>query len=287
MTKVLREPLLHFLLLGAAIFGIYQLVSDAGQPAEEIVITEDHIDALILEFKGVWQRPPTAREIDDLVQAHIREEVMYREALAMGLDRGDAIIRQRLQQKLEFLTEDIANLAEPGEAELEAFLNTNQERFREQTRFSFEQVYFNVSERGSSAAADAESRLAELRQSDTRGPGQDSNSNINPALLGDELLLSQFSEAYEREIMRAMGSRFLEGLESLPVGSWQGPIESGFGLHLVKLSERVEGIVPPLDEIRDLVLQDWLSAQREEANEAFYAGLRERYIVTLPQPAAN
>ena len=287
MTKVLREPLLHFLLLGAAIFGIYQLVSDAGQPAEEIVITEDHIDALILEFEGVWQRPPTAREIDDLVQAHIREEVMYREALAMGLDRGDAIIRQRLQQKLEFLTEDIANLAEPGEAELEAFLNTNQERFREQTRFSFEQVYFNVSERGSSAAADAESRLAELRQSDTTGPGQDSNSNSNPALLGDELLLSQFSEAYEREIMRAMGSRFLEGLESLPVGSWQGPIESGFGLHLVKLSERVEGIVPPLDEIRDLVLQDWLSAQREEANEAFYAGLRERYIVTFPQPAEN
>ena len=287
MTKVLREPLLHFLLLGAAIFGIYQLVSDAGQPAEEIVITEDHIDALILEFEGVWQRPPTAREIDDLVQAHIREEVMYREALAMGLDRGDAIIRQRLQQKLEFLTEDIANLAEPGEAELEAFLNTNQERFREQTRFSFEQVYFNVSERGSSAAADAESRLAELRQSDTTGPGQDSNSNSNPALLGDELLLSQFSEAYEREIMRAMGSRFLEGLESLPVGSWQGPIESGFGLHLVKLSERVEGIVPPLDEIRDLVLQDWLSAQREEANEAFYVGLRERYIVTFPQPAEN
>ena len=145
---------MYFLLLGAAMFGTYQLVSDAGfsgnQPLEEIVITEGHIDALILGFERVWQRPPTAQELDGLLQAHIREEVMYREALAMGLDRDDTIIRQRLQQKLAFLTEDIASLAEPTEGELEAFLATNQERFREQTRFSFEQVYFNASQRGRS-----------------------------------------------------------------------------------------------------------------------------------------
>ena len=291
MTKILREPLLYFLLLGAAMFGTYQLVSDAGfsgnQPLEEIVITEGHIDALILGFESVWQRPPTEQELDGLVQAHIREEVMYREALAMGLDRDDTIIRRRLQQKLAFLTEDIASLAEPTEAELEAFLATNQERFREQTRFSFEQVYFNVGKRGSSAEADAELQLTELRKPNTTGPGEDSNSSIDTTLLGDKLLLSQFNNAYEREILRAMGSQFLGGLQSLPVGSWQGPIESGFGLHLVKLSERIEGIVPPLDDIRDLVSRDWMSAKREETNEAFYTALRERYIVTLAEPTAS
>ncbi len=291
MTKLLREPLLHFLLLGAAMFGAYQLVSDArfsgNQPLEEIVITEGHIDALILEFESVWQRPPTEQELDGLVQAHIREEVMYREALAMSLDRDDTIIRRRLQQKLAFLTEDIASLEEPTEAELEAFLATNQERFREQTRFSFEQVYFNVSERGPSAGADAELLLAELRTPSATGPGEDSDSSVDTALLGDQLLLSQFNEAYEREVLRAMGSQFLEGLQSLPVGSWQGPIESGFGLHLVKLSERIEGIVPPLGDIRDLVSRDWISAKREQTNEASYAALRERYVVTLAEPTAS
>ena len=291
MRTILREPLLYFLLLGAAMFGTYQLVSDAGfsgnQPLEEIVVTEGHIDALILGFERVWQRPPTEQERDGLVQAHIREEIMYREALAMGLDRDDPIIRQRLQQKLAFLTEDIASLAEPTEVELETFLATNTERFREQTRFSFEQVYFNVSERGSSAEADAELRLTELRKPNTTEPGENSNSSIDTALLGDPLLLSQFNKAYEREILRAMGSQFLQGLQSLPVGSWQGPIESSFGLHLVKLSERIEGIVPPLDDIRDLVSLDWMSAKREETNEASYTALRERYIVTLAEPTAS
>ncbi len=291
MRNILREPLLYFLLLGAAMFGTYQLVSDAGfsgnQPLEEIVITEGHIDALIVGFERDWQRPPTEQELDGLLQAHIRGEVMYREALAMGLDRDDPIIRQRLQQKLAFLTEDVARLGEPTEAELEAFLATHQERFREQTRFSFEQVYFNVSERGSSAEADADFLLAELRQPDTTGPGDDSNASIDTALLGDRLLLSQFNKAYERQILRAMGSQFLAGLQSLPVGSWQGPIESDFGLHLVKLTERVEGIVPPLDDIRDLVSRDWTSAKREETNEASYSALRERYIVTLAEPTAS
>ncbi len=291
MRTLLREPLLHFLLLGVAIFVTYQLLSDAGssgnRPLEEIVVTRGRIDALTLEFERVWQRPPTEQELDGLLQAHIREEVMYREALAIGLDRDDPIIRRRLQQKLAFLTEDVANLAEPTEAELEAFLATNQDRFREETRFSFEQIYFNVSERGRRAEADAELLLAELRTPKTPSPGEDSSSSIDTAPLGDPLLLSQFNEAYEREIVRAMGSQFLGGLQSLPVGSWQGPIESGFGLHLVKLSERIEGTAPPLDDIRDLVSRDWMAAKREETNDASYAALRERYVVTIAEPTAS
>ena len=291
VTRFLREPLLHFLLLGAAMFGTYQLVSDSGfsgnQPLEEIVITEGRIETLILGFKRIRQRTPTEEELDGLIQAHIREEVMYREALAMGLDRDDTIIRRRLQQKLVFLTEDMTGLADPTEAELETFLVENQEQFRKETRFSFEQVYFNVSERGSSAKTDAALLLAELRKSTPRKPGEGSTPGIDTALLGDKLLLSQFSKAYGREILRVMGSQFLAGLQSLPVGSWHGPIESEFGLHLVKLSERIEGVVPPLEDIRDHVSYEWTSAKREETNEASYSALRERYIVTFAEPAAS
>ena len=291
MTKILREPLLYFLLLGVAMFGAYRFISDAGfngaEQRVEIVITEGQVDALILGFERVWQRLPSQSELDGLIAGHVREEVMYREALAMGLDRDDAIIRRRLQQKLEFITEDITNLVEPTEAELQDFLTSNQDLFREQSRFSFEQVYFNVSERGASAKADAELQLAELREHDTEAPGED--STIDAAELGDRLLLSQsrFINADEREILRAMGSQFLEGLQSSQVGSWQGPIESGFGLHLVKISEKIDGMVPALAEIRDLVSREWMSVKRVETNEAFYAVLLERYIVTLAEPIAS
>lgn len=264
-------------------------VSDAVFPSteqlEEIVITEGQVDALILGFEKVWQRLPTQQELDGLLQGHIREEVMYREALLMGLDRDDAIIRRRLQQKLEFLTDDIASLDEPSEEELQTFLSENPELFREQVRFSFEHIYFNVSERGASAMTDAESTLVDLRQVHSTVSGENSTTVVDPTRLGDQLLMSEtrFLNTDEREIRRALGSQFLGGLKALPVGSWQGPIESGFGLHLLKISERIEGDLPSLTEIRNVVEREWASLKRTETNEAFYAAMRARYIVTLAE----
>ena len=292
MTKILREPLLYFLLLGALMFGAYQLVSDYGffgnEQLEEIVITQGQVDTMSLGFEKVWQRQPTQQELDGLVEAHIREEVMYREALAMGLDRDDTIIRRRLQQKLQFLTEDIAGLVEPTEAEREAYLAANPDLFREQSRFSFEHIYFNVSKRGASAENDALLLLDQLRQRDITSSHQDSASAIDTTYLGDQLRLSQsrFGNVEAREVRRVMGSQFLANLQALPSGSWQGPVESGYGLHLVFISEQIEGVVPAFAKIRDAVSREWMSAKREETNEAFYTAMRTRYTVTLVKPIA-
>ncbi|MCH7817108.1 MAG: peptidyl-prolyl cis-trans isomerase [Proteobacteria bacterium] len=285
-----REPLLYFLLLGAAMFVTYHWVSDAVFPGteqlEEIVIPEGQVGALILGFEKVWQRLPTQQEQDGLLQGYIREEVMYREALVMGLDRDDAIIRRRLQQKLEFLTDDIASLDEPTEEELQTFLTENLELFREQARFSFEHIYFNVSERGASAMTDAKSTLIDLQQLNGSDGGERPIATADPSRLGDQLLMleTRFHQANELEIRRALGSQFFDQLQSLSTGSWQGPLESGFGLHLVYVSSHIEGYPPQLADVLNAVTREWTSRKRTETNEAFYAAMRNRYIVTVAEP---
>ncbi len=282
---VAREPLLYFLLLGAAMFGSYQFVSDrsisGSEQLQEIVVSEGQIDVLILGFEKVWQRLPTPRELEGLVQAHIREEIMYREALAMGLDRNDSIIRRRLQQKLEFISEDIASLVTPEEEDLESFLAANPDRFRQQSTFSFRQIYFNTRERGGQSQIDAELLLNQL-----------TNHSIDKDMIAqasDRLRMIQdsFQNAQEREIQRELGTEFVQGLKSLPTGSWQGPIESGFGLHLVYIESYQPGVVPPLNEIRNAVVSEWNLQKREETNEAFYTALRENYIITVETDEAS
>lgn len=279
MKSLIREPLLHFLLLGAVIFGAYALVSDyssgGDQQLQQIVVSEGQIDALITGFEKVWQRLPSQAELEGLVQSHIREEIMYREALAMGLDRNDSIIRRRLQQKLEFITDDIASIAQAEDADLEAFLAANPDRFRQESRFSFRQIYINTSDRGASALTDAQDLLQRLQN--------ESDDVESLANAGDRLLMIQpyFENAYEREIRRDLGTGFLEELKLLPAQSWQGPVESGYGLHLVFIDTKEEGRVPLLADIRPAVETEWNLQQRTKANEAFYTALRQGYQVTI------
>lgn len=166
MSKLLKDPLFHFLLLGIGFFVLFEWVGgEAGteiNQTEEIVVTEGRIRSLSENFAKVWQRPPSEQELDGLIQDHIREEVLYREALAMGLDRDDTIVRRRMRQKIEFLSEDVANLREPSDEELRTFLESQPERFRSEARFTFRQVYLNAKKRGESAEADAIALLAEL-----------------------------------------------------------------------------------------------------------------------------
>ena len=271
----LKDPLFHFLLLGVAFFVLFEWVAGDARTeidrAGEIVVTEGRIRALSQNFSQVWQRAPSEQELDGLIQDHIREEILYREALAMGLDRDDTIVRRRMRQKIEFLSEDIARLDEPSDEDLEAFLAADPERFREDTRFSFRQVYVSADKHGPSAEAEALSLLAELRERDR-----------DVSELGDRLMIEhRFADASEREVARALGSQFLEALVDCPIGSWQGPIVSGFGLHLVHISERIDGRVPGLVEVREAVVREWFVKERKKANEAFYEMLRERYTVTI------
>ena len=281
MKRIIKEPLLAFLLLGGLIFVVFQQVSDDALPdTAEIVITKGQIKALSIGFEKVWQRSPSDAEMDGLVQNHVREEILYREALAMGLDRGDGIIKRRLRQKMEFLTEDIANLSEPEEQELQSFLAIHEEDYRQPTRYSFRQIYFDAGKRGQAAHKDASVLLKTL-----------SGSETDITELGDRLMIKQqFENETENGIKSALGSEFLNSLQQFPTGSWGGPIRSGFGLHLVYIDQRVEGRSPELDKVRNLVLRDWALQKRKQINEAFYETLRKRYEVkveTLDGSTAN
>ena len=275
MANIAREPLVYFLLLAGVFFAIFEQVSDANFPGssqlEEIVVTGGQLKKLTLRFEKVWQRSPSAEELEGVIQSYIREEVLYREALAMGLDRDDGVVRRRLSQKLEFLFEDLASLDEPEEQELQSFLASHVDDYRLPTRFTFQQIYLNTSKRGMSAQTDAVALLEKLRVQDA-----------DAANLSDSLMIEhQFDDATDREIVRVLGNEFLQSLLDTPIGSWQGPIASGFGLHLVRIDERVEGKPPALREVRNTVLRDWMAAKRKRVNETLYNAMRSRYKVTI------
>ena len=274
MSKILKEPLLYFLLLGGAFFVLYQQVADdasASLNREEIMVTEGHIQTMVLGFEKVWQRSPTAKELDGLIKNYVREEVLYREALAMGLDRDDSIIKRRLRQKIEFLSEDLVALEEPDNETLQKYLDDNAETYRLPSRFSFRQIYLDTSKRGENIQADATTLLTQLRAQDA-----DTDS------LGDSLMIkSHFENEADREIERTLGSQFLQSLRETEVGSWQGPIVSGYGLHIIFISERSEGKIPELSAVRVAVFRDWSAEKRKQVNAELYNTLRQRYKVTI------
>lgn len=277
MKRILHEPLLHFLLLGAAIFAVHRLVSaGAGFDRGRIVITQGEVAALAEGFARTWQRPPTSTELEGLIQDQVREDIYCREAIALGLDKDDSVVRRRLRQKMEFLAEDAA-VAEPSDAELEAYLRSHADAFRVQ-RFSFRHVYLSRERRGANLARDAARLLAELIQ---KGSAADVGD------MGDPFLLDrQFESVAADEVARIFGDGFAAQLGRMPPGQWGGPIESGYGAHLVLVTERTDGRVPALAEVRDAVRRGWLNARRAEANEQLYQKLLKRYVVTIERPQA-
>ena len=275
MLRLFKEPLVHFLLLGAAIFVWFELARDPAitPPQDEIVVTRGQVERLGALFEKTWQRPPTPAERKGLIEEYIREEVYYREALAVGLDRDDTIVRRRMRQKLEFLTQDIADLVEPTEDDLRAYLEVNPDAFRREPTFTFRHVYLD-SDRRESVEEDAGALLAQLR---AKGGGTDTAS------VGDSLLMIEpaFKDAPQRDVQRALGGDFAAKLLELPTGEWTGPITSAFGLHLVFLESRTEGRIARLDEVRGAVARDWGAARRREMREGVYQELRKKYTITV------
>lgn len=279
MKRMIREPLVHFILLGTALFLAYRLVGirTGGSPGE-IVVTPGKIEHLTATFGRVWQRPPTESELDGLIQDYVREEVSVREAMALGLDRDDTVIRRRLRQKLEFVSEDIAARAEPTDEDLRGYLTAHPETFAVESRLTFSQVYLSRERRRDSLAHDAAQLLAGLARA---------NGNIDLSELGDPFLLEQhYTAASVRDIAKDFGGHFAAALDTLPVGQWQGPIESGYGLHLVFVRERTEGRLPAMEEVRDAIRRNWADTQRLDAQETFYRALLQRYTVTIEKPPA-
>jgi hypothetical protein len=276
MPKLLKEPLVHFLALGALIFAGYEAMNQGVETdAGRIVVTQGRIDNLGTAFNRVWQRPPTASELNGLIQEHIREEVLAREAMALGLDNDDTVIRRRLRQKMEFIANDLAVPEEPAEVELEAFLVNHPELFRVEPRFTFRQVYLNDGKHD----VDIPRLLAELNL-----PG----AKIDFRTLGDvTMLYPALTDVTASDITSQFGEGFTRQLEQIPIGRWEGPVTSGYGLHLVFIEERTSGSLPKLADVRERVAREWTDARRREGNERFYQELLKRYVVTIEGTSTN
>ncbi len=275
--RLLREPLVHFLALGAALFVIFGILSDSGaKESTQITVSVDHVERLLERWSRTWQRPPTAQELEGLIQDYVREEVLYREALLMGLDQDDTIIRRRLRQKMEFLAEDLSMLPQPADAELEAYLHENRDSFRQDSQSTFRHIYLNRDRRGEAAFQEAERLVGRLNSGQER----------EAVALGDPFPLpGEYDSLPESEVVKLFGGKFASRLMELPVGRWEGPVESGYGLHVVLVSERTEGRMPDLEAIREQVVREWQAARRRQENEEFYRRLREKYEMTVELPS--
>lgn len=274
MKKWLREPLLHFILIGGGLFILYGLQNDGFENNNNrIVINETDIDRLITLWQKKRQRLPTQAELNGMVEQQIREEVMYREALAMGLEHNDPIVRRRLAQKVEFITSDLAEQVEPSEAELNEYLIAHAEIFEVPARVDFIQLYYSVDKRGADTQRDALALLDKLKQSDPK---------IDTSTMGDAFMFGQQHEQLSRyEVSRLFGEDFANQLFALPVGDWQGPVFSGYGLHLVRIENKNEAEQPELAEVSDKVRIEWLAERRSKMDEAIYQSLRQRYEIVI------
>ena len=263
-----REPLLHFLVIGTGLFLVFEW--KGGEGADRVVITRAQIEHLRSSFTSASNRPPTDQELDGLIEEYAREELAVREAQALGLDRDDTVLRQRLRQKLEFVAES-AEPAVPTDAELQAWLTSHADRYREGPRFAFRQVGF----RGSEGGAEAEARRLLARLA---GAGPDAPLDG----LGDlKMLPADVDLAPRGEVERLFGTVFADALPGLPLGRWSGPVPSSFGLHVVLVRQREAEREPVLEDVRGSVQRELLAERKARQLDAMYRELRERYRVVI------
>lgn len=269
--KLLREPLLHFLLLGLLLFVLYNVVSGGrGGADRRIVITDATVLGLVQGFQGTWQRPPTLQELKGLIGDRIREEVLYREGTAMGLDRDDIVIRRRVLQKLDIISEESAGQEAPTDAALQAWLNDHAHRYAQPAVLDFDQVLFDPVRHGARLKSDLDAALAQLR------------AGADPAKIGDRGLLAvRVTASPQDSVARDFGEDFAQALLKLPVGSWQGPVRSGYGAHLVRVNRLLPGRNSTLDEVRGSVERNFESDRRSRAREDYYRRVRQDYKVVI------
>lgn len=278
LRRLLAEPLVQFLIIGAVVFGAWSWLDRSPQEAggQVIEVGPGRIAQLHETFARAWQRPPTPQELTGLIESFVKEEIFYRESIRMGLDRDDTVVRRRMQQKMDFLME-------PGQAELNAtdvelqdHLEENAATFRIPMRIAFRQIYFDTGKRGDAARDDAAVILAALENG---GSGEIPAGAGDPTLLPPAVPLMRIDQ-----IATDFGTDFAKSLGTAATGRWTGPVTSAFGQHLFFIEERTEARDPRLDEVRDIVLREWQSAKRRVLAEQRYQALRANYKVNLILP---
>lgn len=273
-ARLLYEPLLHFLILGAALFVGYSLISRKESKTDEatIVISAGKIEHLAALFTRTWQRPPTQSELDSLIDDYVREEAACREGRAMGLDINDTVIRRRIRQKLDFFAEELVSQTQPTDQQLEDYLRQHAEEFRVSPQVTFQQIYFDPSQHGDELTEKAEKVLEVLR----------SDGSLDAQSLGDRTLLEfRFEDVSARDVASQFGEPFAATLLECVPENWQGPIRSAYGMHLVYVDKVQLGEVPELESVRVAVHREWEHERRRRLVEEYYQGLLSKYDVVI------
>jgi len=269
--RLIREPLVHLLILAGLIFLVHGVFAGRSVTEEEIVVTPAKVEQMASIFARTWQRPPTADELKGLIDDHVKEEIWVREAMRLGIDKDDTVIRRRLRMKMEFLNDAEAEAVPANDAELATYLAANPDTFREPPAIAFEQVYLDAQKRGPAAQADAAALLASLSRDESL-----------LATAGDPTLLPPSMPLTGRQgIAQLFGDEFAAAVVTLPAGGWQGPVTSAFGLHLVRVTQQQAGRLPALDEIRPQVEREWMNDRREAMARQKLDELLKHYTVTV------
>ena len=271
-SLLLKDPLFHFVVLGAVLFTAYLYVNDDIEVSEpkRIIIDQNVLARLTVPFEQSWMRKPTEEELNGLVHEYIKEEILYREALELGLDKDDPVIRRRMRQKMEFLNQDVSDPPKATDAVLQAYLDKHKSAFLRPPRASFTQLFFKLD--SADAIERTKAYLVKLQ-----GLSLD---QTDLAAIGDTTLLTaSMNDASPAEVARVFGQEFAKKLFTFGELKWVGPIRSGFGIHLVYIEKLVPVEIPALEDTRKAVEREWLSEQRSIANDRFFQILRGRYII--------
>ncbi len=265
MNNFLREPLLHFLVIGASIFGVYQIIPSANENTT-LVVSEHRIKGLAEAFQATWHRPATTDELNKLIDNYILEELYYREALNLGLDQDDSVIRRRLQQKMEFISKDLSSIIDASDTELEKFLAKNIDKYRDQAAYTFKQVYIDPSKHEQPYQV-AQQWLADIEVSNREG---------------DSTMLPQIMTLKNQQMINnSFGGELADFVANAQPDTWSGPVASSFGLHLIYVSQIKDAALPSLDQVREKVSRDWAFQQQSKIKETVDAGLKKKYNITV------
>jgi hypothetical protein len=279
MRRWLREPLPQFLLIGFLLFVIYDVrnrPADSGGRSDRVELTADDVRRIGLAWVAQGRAAPSADEMQSLIDTRVREEILYREALALGLDKDDTIVRRRLAQKMEFLFEDVAALREPTADELRAWFERHAERFTLAARATFRHLYFSFDRRGAGARDDSARALEEVRRAPMNSP--------EATTLGDPFMfLDYYGDRSSEDVVKTFGPGFARALFQSAPGAWTGPIESGYGWHLVFVDAMTSARVPAFEEMEPDVRTEWIEDQRADTRRKAFEAMRTHYQVILPK----
>jgi len=266
--RILQEPLLHFLVVGSLLF--FYLSSTDTETKPQVTISQGKIKQLTAQFSKTRQRTPSDEELDALIENQIREDLAFEHGVQMGLVENDSIIKRRVQQKIEFMLNDSIGSIEPSHEDLQTYLESHKEHYTIAPIYSFKNVYINPEKHES-----VDAFIIELQSKDL---------NTNYKILGDSMMLeSEYKHISTAQIARLFGRKFAKSLDAIPLDDWQGPVKSGYGVHLVLIENKILKHSATLEEVETEVRRDFRADAQKKALNAFYNQLKEQYNVKVEE----